>query len=267
MEAPYGSWASPIDARRIAEGGVGLGWPQAVGEAAYWVEMRPTEDGRYVIVRRDPGGSRRRRDAVRRQRPDPGARVRRRHVRRLPQRVAAARAWSSATTPTSACTGRTSSPERRSASGAAGPAGGSEARRAGARRARITPAPPAPRAWRYADARRDARRPAARLRPRASRRRRRGQRPRRAPDRRRLRARRSSPTGHDFFAGPRLSADGTRLAWLSWDHPRMPWDGTELWVARDRRRRPRRRRRTSWPAGRRSRSSSPTGRRTATFCS
>ena len=38
-------------------------------------------------------------------------------------------------------------------------------------------------------------------------------------------------SGHDFFGAPRLSPDGGRLAWLSWDHPRMPWDGTELWVA------------------------------------
>ncbi|MGH1479607.1 MAG: S9 family peptidase [Geminicoccales bacterium] len=37
--------------------------------------------------------------------------------------------------------------------------------------------------------------------------------------------------GHDFFAAPRLSADGKKLAWLSWDHPNMPWDGTELWLA------------------------------------
>lgn len=38
-------------------------------------------------------------------------------------------------------------------------------------------------------------------------------------------------TGHDFYAAPRLSPDGSHLSFLSWDHPRMPWDGTELWVA------------------------------------
>jgi dipeptidyl aminopeptidase/acylaminoacyl peptidase len=37
--------------------------------------------------------------------------------------------------------------------------------------------------------------------------------------------------GHDFFSSPRLSPDRRRLAWLSWDHPNMPWDGTELWLA------------------------------------
>ena len=37
--------------------------------------------------------------------------------------------------------------------------------------------------------------------------------------------------GHDFFSSPRLSPDGSRLAWLSWDHPNMPWDGTRLWSA------------------------------------
>jgi dipeptidyl aminopeptidase/acylaminoacyl peptidase len=37
--------------------------------------------------------------------------------------------------------------------------------------------------------------------------------------------------GYNFFSTPRLSPDGTRLAWLCWNHPNMPWDGTELWVA------------------------------------
>ena len=37
--------------------------------------------------------------------------------------------------------------------------------------------------------------------------------------------------GHDFFASPCFAPDGSRLAWLSWDHPDMPWDATTLWVA------------------------------------
>ncbi|QBE63975.1 S9 family peptidase [Pseudoduganella lutea] len=37
--------------------------------------------------------------------------------------------------------------------------------------------------------------------------------------------------GHDFYSSPRLSPDGRQLAWLTWDHPRMPWQGTELWLA------------------------------------
>jgi dipeptidyl aminopeptidase/acylaminoacyl peptidase len=38
-------------------------------------------------------------------------------------------------------------------------------------------------------------------------------------------------SGAQFFAFPTPSPDGTRLAWVNWDHPNMPWDGTELRVA------------------------------------
>jgi dipeptidyl aminopeptidase/acylaminoacyl peptidase len=38
-------------------------------------------------------------------------------------------------------------------------------------------------------------------------------------------------SGYDFYSTPRLSPDGSRLCWLCWRHPQMPWDGTELWVA------------------------------------
>ena len=36
---------------------------------------------------------------------------------------------------------------------------------------------------------------------------------------------------YNFFSTPKISPDGSKLAWLSWNHPNMPWDGTELWVA------------------------------------
>ena len=37
--------------------------------------------------------------------------------------------------------------------------------------------------------------------------------------------------GYDFFSTPRISPDGTKLAWLAWNLPYLPWDGSELWVA------------------------------------
>jgi len=38
-------------------------------------------------------------------------------------------------------------------------------------------------------------------------------------------------SGEDFFASPTISDDGKQLAWLSWSHPDMPWDCTRLWLA------------------------------------
>jgi len=38
-------------------------------------------------------------------------------------------------------------------------------------------------------------------------------------------------SGYDFYATPRISPDGKQLAWICWNQPQMPWDGCELWLA------------------------------------
>ena len=54
--APYGSWKSPITSDLIVKGSIGLGQVKLDGDDIYWIEMRPSEGGRQVIVRRASDG-------------------------------------------------------------------------------------------------------------------------------------------------------------------------------------------------------------------
>ncbi|MGH8615009.1 MAG: S9 family peptidase, partial [Gammaproteobacteria bacterium] len=49
--APFGAWRSPITSKRIVAKMVRLLEPRIVGDDVYWIEIRPEEQGRYVIVR------------------------------------------------------------------------------------------------------------------------------------------------------------------------------------------------------------------------
>ena len=55
--APFGSWKSPITADAILAGGIGLGAVAIDGDDLYWSESRPTEKGRNVLVKRDRNGT------------------------------------------------------------------------------------------------------------------------------------------------------------------------------------------------------------------
>ena len=50
--APYGSWKSPITSDLIVKESIGLGQVKMDGDDVYWIEMRPSEGGRQVIIRR-----------------------------------------------------------------------------------------------------------------------------------------------------------------------------------------------------------------------
>ena len=56
MEQPYGTWPSPVTAALVAAQGLRLGSVVADGDAVYWVEGRPSEGGRSVVVRRTADG-------------------------------------------------------------------------------------------------------------------------------------------------------------------------------------------------------------------
>ncbi len=198
--APYGSWKSPIAADRVAAKSIQLVDIAADGADVYWVELRPAEGGRNVIVQRKPDGT-----TVDRTPKGFNARTRVHEYGGGAYAVADGVIWFS-----------NDSDQRiyRQAGDAAPVA--------------ITPAV----AYRFADAVFDrARNHLIAVREdhtgageavntlvaiRAS-----GD----------LNGGTLLVSGNDFYAAPRLSPNGDYLAWLTWNHPNLPWDGCELWVA------------------------------------
>ncbi len=198
--ATHGSWRSPITPDVIVGGVLALGQVAIDGDDVYWVEGRPTEGGRCVIVRRAPDGSTA--DVT----PPPfNARTRVHEYGGGAFTVADGAVYFS-----SFGDGRLYRQSR-----GAGPEP-------------ITPEGQ----WRYADLvvdRRRGRLLCVREDHTAG-----GHEPvnalvaipldgSRAPE--------ALVSGRDFYASPRPSPDGARLAWLDWGHPNMPWDGCDLWVA------------------------------------
>jgi len=196
---PYGEWESPVTAIALSAASVRLSGVAIDGDDVYWVEGRPAESGRNVLVRRAPDGTI---DDVTPAPYDVRSRVHEYGGGAFA--VSGGRVWFS--------------------------------HFADGRLYRQTPgAPPEPLTpdgpFRYADIVVDARR--NRLvcvrESHAD--------PNREPVNELIAIDCASgmvsvlATGHDFYSNPRPSPDGERLAWLTWDHPNMPWDGTELWVA------------------------------------
>ena len=204
---PYGAWPSPVSAALAARGSRRAGLLQAAGEAIYWSESRPEEQGRQAIVRAGPDG--RREDIL----PAPYSARSRVHeygggeflvasdtvyfVNDKDQQVYALRP--------------------------------------GKQPQRLTDAP----GTRFADFAHDSARnrlvavaethtPTGRGTHRL---------PRNSLVAIAVGAQEPGRVtelagGRDFYASPRLSPDGGQLAFLAWDLPDMPWDGAALYAAR-----------------------------------
>jgi dipeptidyl aminopeptidase/acylaminoacyl peptidase len=201
--APFGSWASPFRIERLTDRVVFLTEARGVDGVRWWLEGRPDEGGRQVLVRRDVDGT------LTRLTP-PGFNAR---SRVHEYGGAAALISGDLIVVSDFVTGRLNrvvAPEE------------------------LVPLTPE-KAWRYSDVIHDG-------------------------ERNRLIAVREDheeamvashgewnndlvaidletgavsvlAAGSDFYFAPRLSPDGTKLAWLEWHHPNMPWDGTELMLA------------------------------------
>ena len=200
--APYGSWKSPITSDLIVSGSVGLSQPLIDSRDIYWIEMRPTDGGRSVIVKRDAQGT----------------------IADVIQPAFNART----------CVHEYGGGDYAVQDGTVYFSNFSDQRLYVQRGEAPAKAITSVANMRYADAVIDERR-------------------------RRLICVREDHTvagreavnalaglkldgsdgtgqllvsGNDFYSSPRLSPDETRMTWLTWNHPNMPWEESELWLGR-----------------------------------
>ena len=197
--APYGSWKSPITPDLIASGTITLGQIALDGDEVYWVETRPAEGGRNVIVRRRPGGGRE--DvtpmgfSARTRVHEYGGgsflvsrgavyfvnfadqRIYRQQGEEAPQALTTGEKHRYADGILDRQRNRLISVREDHAAGGHEPVNSLVAVPLGGKGTEKV-----------------------------------------------------LVSGNDFYSSPRLSPDGSRLAWLTWNHPNMPWDGTELWA-------------------------------------
>jgi dipeptidyl aminopeptidase/acylaminoacyl peptidase len=201
---PYGSWRSPIDAELVARAGRRLEAPQLAADGAvWWAEGRSEEGGRIVLMRRPEGGE------------DEVVTPEGFYVRSRAHEYGGG-AWTLAAPDLVVFANFADQRLYR--------------QRLGEPPQPITPEPESPAALRYADLRV-------------------------TPDGATLLCVREVhgegeaenqivalpldgsgaatvlAFGRDFYSFPRPSPDGAWLAWTCWDHPNMPWDGSELWLA------------------------------------
>lgn len=198
---PYGSWKSPITSQLIVTGSVGLSQPRFDGPDIYWIEMRPSEGGRNVIVKRGPTGETTDVTPV-----GFNARTRVHEYGGGDYLVHEGTIYFSNFSDQRLYVQKDSS--------------------------HVPQTLTAPGQMRYADAVIDGYRGTL------------------------ICVREDHTTGgepvntlasvsldkkddfgsvliggNDFYSSPRISPDGRQLTWLTWNHPNMPWDGTELWLA------------------------------------
>ena len=198
--AAYGSWKSPITSDLIVEGSVGLGQLMFDGDDIYWIELRPKEGGRNVIVKRSATG-----DAVDVTLPAFNARTRVHEYGGGDYLVRDGIVYFS----------------------------NFSDQRLYRQEGLNAPEPLTAEAnMRYADACFDHTR--GRLICIREDHTREGAEPVNSITAVSLQPSDDCGTvlveGNDFYSSPRLSPDATQLAWLTWNHPNMPWDGCELWV-------------------------------------